>query len=276
MAPSPQRILVIPDLKILVCNQKRYQNSSNELIKRFAILLRHVRTIKEMQKDYPNLFWVISPQLWNSIRQYEYPWSALSRENELSGDIVTLLNLLVQVFEREAEKILTEHSDGLLNPDIVQRERCWEVKSIHTRQAWLDLVSYCKLCWRDNNHIKYVKIASSDDLIKNIHQEYVSMQDNGMKTCVIELSTPENWTRVLRWANLSLPRVGDYPYKPHGYQGDKFQRAKTKGGVSGYKDDQGFIWDWDSAHQNIKLHWHVLDSNDSRRHEITPDGRILS
>ncbi|HEY89624.1 MAG TPA: hypothetical protein G4N98_07825 [Thermoflexia bacterium] len=123
--------------------------------------------------------------------------------------------------------------------------------------------------------MEYIKIASSKDLIAHIKREYISMEKEGTSICIIELSNPEGWSTVLKWGKLSLPRVGKYPYIPAGYQGDKFQRGKTKDGVSGYKDNQNCIWIWDKAHQNRKLHWHVLDSKGQRQHEITPDGRYL-
>jgi len=56
MTHSPQRILVVPDLEILVCDRDKYQHNQNKLLRRFSLLRKHVQAIQEIQQKYTIYF----------------------------------------------------------------------------------------------------------------------------------------------------------------------------------------------------------------------------
>jgi len=259
--PPPPRILIVPDLPILIYDRRRYQHDLQSLRQQYLTLIDHIDEYEQYRMNYPGLQVCLTTNLRQSLMT-EFPWDQSEKEpiaTELTDLFTAVLPWLNSAVEREVFEAV-----GIVTIRDATQE-CYFAQQ-KTRQDWQNLINSSESCWRGPDNAEYLKVISSIAELRRV-------QRGGRDVYLVEVFPPTEWSMMLKWAVYALPRVGDYPYLPHrSWNGrTKFPRAGS-GADAGPRDQRDCKWTWDYLHGGT--HWHIIGEDGNRQFEITPDGRV--
>jgi hypothetical protein len=262
MPPQP-RILIIPDLPILIYDRRRYQHDLQGLRQQYLTLIDHIDAYEQHRMTYPELQVCITTDLRQSLMT-EFPWDQ-SEQEPIAAELTDLFTAVLPWLNSAVEREIIEAAEIVTVRDATQD--CYFAHQ-KTRQDWRNLINSSENCWRGPDSSEYLKVISSVAELRRV-------QRNGRDVFLVEVFPPAEWSLMLKWAVDALPRIGDYSYLPHrSWNGRKTFPRGGSGVNAGPRDQQDYLWTWDHRHGGT--HWHIIDDHGKRWFEITPDGRILN
>jgi hypothetical protein len=257
--PSPSDIFVAFDLRLLTCPEY-FLRDLLALDMHFDILTQHIEAFERAHNENQNISIVLTRELKKSVLEV-FPWNV---DVNVTQELIDLHTFILPILNSATERLPVDQQFQI-EPDISKQCSYLHQPII---QQWFDLIGSASICWSDFEHQQYLKIASLGD------NDFFQILKDGTVVSLVEAFGPQLWDDMLMWANVCLPRAGDFIYVPfHGWNGhSNFPKGITTKNGRGPKDSQNRIWKWDPKHKN---HWDVVDDHDVRIVRIFPDGKIF-